>query len=309
MKISHVINPYATSKKEEAIQNITFESMRRAKAYAKAELTIDLFAISSEKDMQLTVDEFQQLPPLTQSVTAISTFKNKRDLPLLKDILDAAVLNSDADYVVYTNADIGLMPQFYVAVKEIIEQGVDAFIVNRRRVSNRYDSIHQLQQIYSEVGKLHNGYDCFVFKKSLYTQFHLGNICLGIPHIGNTLALNLMCFAQQFRLFTEKHLTFHIGYELVKNWGDKDYLTHNKKEYLKIVKELMPQLHLHNIPGSSLPFFNRHFKWLMNPNLHYPTLCRLDFTQWNAKRYPENDANKRLKGYYEWLQKRVQLDN
>jgi hypothetical protein len=308
MKIAHVINTYKDSAGEQYIQQITLESMKRAKEYAENAIEIELLSAQIEEDRQLVPNYFKLLPNLTRSVVDVAQFKNKRGLPLLKDILDLTVNNSDADYIVYSNADIGVMPQFYIAIKEIIENGVDAFIINRRRVSDKYNSVSQLEQIYTETGEMHNGYDCFVFKKSAYSQFKIGNVCLGIPHVGNTLAFNLMCFANQFRLFTHKHLTFHIGYELIKNWGDKEYLNHNKKEYLKNIKSLSHKIQLVNIPGSSFSFFKRHFKWLMNPTIHYSTMFKIDLKNWRSERYPFNETNKKQKGYYEWIQKKVKLD-
>lgn len=291
----------------ETVQPITFESMRRAKAYAEGRVEVELFTAQFPEDRQVVPDDFTATADLERSVLDLGTVQGTRKLPLLKDILDALYNHSEAEYFVFTNTDIGLMPQFYVAINELIEAGHDAFIINRRRVSGSYNSVDQLDQIYAETGEMHNGYDCFVFKRSLYEKFDLDTVCLGIPHVGNTLAHNLFCWSDNFRLFTNKHLTFHIGMELVKKWGNDSYLKHNYTAFRAVLKRLEPHLKVEAIPGSGYGLFRRHFKWLMNPTLHYPTLMRLDFKQFGAQRTKPKKINSGQR-YYEWLQRKVKLD-
>jgi len=309
VKIAHIVNPFNAKEDSEmaAAQLITFESMRRAKSFSSERVDISFFSAQFEEDLDSVPSDFTRTPNLSNSIIHEEGIKKEQTLPYLKDILDRLYENTDADYLVYSNVDIGLMPQFYTAVKEIINTGTDAFIINRRRVSGNYTSVNQLDQIYSETGFMHNGFDCFVFKRSLYPKFELGKVCVGIPHVGNTLAFNLMCFADKFRLFPHKHLTFHIGFELVKRWGNKSYLKHNKEEYLNVIKKNIHHLQLINVPGSSYPIHKRYFKWLMNPNLHFPTMLSLDLKQWGTDRYPFSEQEKRKK-FQEWLQKKVKLD-
>lgn len=307
--IAHIISPFNAPPGHEmaVVQPITFESMRRARNYAQDRVEVELFTAQFPEDSIVVPDDFTATPNLNRSVLDVGNFNSQRKLPLLKDIIDALYNNSQAEYFVFTNTDIGVMPQFYVAIQEIIEEGHDAFIINRRRVSGKYDSVQQLDQIYSETGEMHNGYDCFVFKRSLCEQFILGEVCLGIPHVGNTLAHNLFCWSSNFRLFTHKHLTFHIGMDLVKNWGDNVFLKHNYNAFRSVLKELEPHLRIENIPGAGKGLVKRHFKWLMNPTLHYPTLMKLDFRQWKT---PRQKRKKEDSGqpYYEWLQQKVKLD-
>ncbi|MGL4596148.1 MAG: hypothetical protein ACRCYO_01395, partial [Bacteroidia bacterium] len=118
---------------------------------------------------------------------------------------------------------------------------------------------------------------------------------------------NLIAHASKFRLFTQKHLTFHVGMELVKNWGSADQVAHNRKAYRSVLKSLEPHLNLVNMPGASLSFFTRHFKWLMNPTYHYPTLLRLDLQQWNRVRKPKMkpEVSGMAYKYQNWLTKAI----
>jgi hypothetical protein len=310
LKIAHIINPFEAGEASEmaVAQQITFESLRRAKSFSEGLVDVSFFSAQFEEDLKFVPEDFTKTPNLSDSILQESGIVKEQKLPFLKDILSRLYENTDADYLIYSNVDIGLMPQFYSVVKEIIDSGIDGFVINRRRVSGKYNSVDQLDQIYSESGALHNGFDCFVFKRSLYPKFNLGKVCVGIPHVGNTLAFNLMCFSEKFRLFPHKHLTFHLGYELVKRWGNKSYLKHNKQEYRHILKENVHHLKLINVPGASYPRHKRYFKWLMNPNFHFPTMLNLDIKQRGTKRYPLSDSEKQ-KRFLEWLQKKVKLDN
>lgn len=307
--IAHIINPVKKDENHELsiAQPITFESLKRARSYTKDVVNVDLITSQYSEDRSVIPEYFTITDDLNRSVLDCGDFKVKRKLPLLKDILFIAYHTTNAEYLIYTNVDIGVMPQFYVAVNEIIDQGYDAFAINRRRVSKKYTSVKDLNQIYSEVGRMHNGYDCFVFKRELFPKFELGNVCVGIPHVSNTLFHNLICYSKKFKLFTDRHLTFHIGYELFKEWGDKSYLNHNKSEFLKVLTRLSKEMNIGNFPGAGYPFLVRHFKWLMNPTLHYPTLLKMDIKQRKQHREPIQHEKKES-AYREWLQKRIKLD-
>ena len=305
LKIAHIINPFNGSAQHISMQDITFESLKRAKEYA-TNCEVELVSTHYAEDETVVPSYITKKVVLIKSVLDYNKKLSKRLLPTLKDILTNSIAATDADYIVFTNIDIGVQQNFYQTVKEIIGQGHDAFVINRRRIGEQYQSTAQLNQIYANAGELHNGYDCFVFKKELFSQFQLGNVCIGIPHVGNTLFFNLMCFAKSFRLCANKHLTFHIGYDLVRPWGSQEFLNHNKTEYKKVIAALKQHLTIKNVPGSGLPFFKRHLKWLMNPTIHYPTVAALDFKSFNAERYKQ--SGKKPKGYYEWMQKKVKLD-
>jgi hypothetical protein len=61
---------------------------------------------------------------------------------------------SDAEWIVYTNADICLMPHFYLLVNEVIKQGYDAALITRRRISKKYKNVSEIPFMYSEIGDI-----------------------------------------------------------------------------------------------------------------------------------------------------------
>lgn len=308
---AHIINVVSENENKEVanLQGLTLASFIKAKTYSGSSHTIKQL-VCFHKDHPVTVDSsFEKLPPLEKSILDIGKFNNNRALPLLKDILQLAVSNSNTDYIIYSNADIGLMPQFYNAVANEIEKGHDAIVINRRRVPSTLNKIEDLDAIYSEVGKPHIGYDMFVFKKDLFPKFILSNTCIGIPFVGNDLFYNLFCFAEKPVLLTDKHLTFHVGLELTKNWGSSELAKHNYNEFKKTTKALQSYIDISKFPGAELGFFKRHFKWLMNPTLIYPGLMQADLKQLGKKRNKKvYDPNYKKQSYYEWLLKKINFD-
>ncbi|MCU0434173.1 MAG: hypothetical protein MUC87_12010 [Bacteroidia bacterium] len=265
-------------------QAVAQESMRRAKNMAADAAEVSLLAIADAEDDVPLPRGFAQLPPLRRSILSFGTFVNQRRLPVFADVLHAAAVAGPSDYIVYTNADIAVMPGFYKMLAHYASKGYDAFAINRRRIPARFTGAHQLDEMYAEAGETHTGYDTLVFKTELLEKFTLGNVCIGIPFFDTVLMHNLYAHAENFRLFTGKHLTFHIGLTLVKQWGDSDQYEHNTREFKQVLKALYPHFRIEKFPGASLPFFVRHFKWLMNPTFHYPTMLRLDLSQLGRKR-------------------------
>jgi hypothetical protein len=308
---AHIINLVSENENKEVanIQKLTIASFVKAKNYTGNSHSVKQL-VCYHKDHPVEVgSSFEKLPPLEKSILDLGDFNNKRALPLLKDILKSVHDNSNTGYIIYSNADIGLMPQFYNAVADEIKKGHDAIVINRRRVPSTLNKVEDLDMIYSEVGKPHIGYDMFIFKRELFSKFILNNTCLGIPFVGNDLFYNLFCFGEKPILLTDKHLTFHVGLELEKNWGSEELAKHNYNEFRKTTKALLPHMDIIKFPGAELGFFKRHFKWLMNPTLSYPEMMKADLKQLGKKRNKKNyDPNYKKQGYAEWLIKKINFD-
>ena len=162
MKIAHVINPFNGSREHVNVQDITFESLKRAKEYVN-NCEVEIISSHFQEDEEVIPNFISKRIVLTHSVLDYNKNLSKRALPTLKDILTNSIAATDADYIIYTNIDIGVQQNFYQTIKEIIDQGHDAFVINRRRLSDEYQSVEQLNLIYADAGELHNGFDCFIF--------------------------------------------------------------------------------------------------------------------------------------------------
>ena len=166
--------------------------------------------------------------------------KIERHLPYFYEILDRAYETSEGcDYIIQTNADIGVQPYFYHLIKTLIEDGNDAFCINKRIVPEKFNKIEDIPIIWSTLGNPHNGHECFVFRRELYPKFDIGSICMGIPWSESTLIVNLIAYADNFKVFKNAHATFHLGDR--RTWikpDQNDYRIHNTEEFVRVLKKL-----------------------------------------------------------------------
>jgi hypothetical protein len=241
MKLLHIINPVEVAQGSDLkiAQPITFESLIKAREFSK-NMNIQLVTAQYQEDLEIIPDILSKSKNLKKSVKNIGNNELTRKLPLIKDILKRAYnLSKKGDYIIYSNVDIAVMPFFYNWIEIQINLGYDAFVVNRRTISNKYKNPKELDLMYSEIGEIHPGYDCFVFKRDLYKKLILGNICVGAVYIGLALFINLKLIASKFEEFGTQHLTFHIGNDQV--WRKEEhnaYAKHNQEEFEKIKLKL-----------------------------------------------------------------------
>lgn len=215
-------------------QPITFESLRRARAQCARPDRVRLLTAQFPEDLPIVPRGFAATPDLTRSVLDLGTFSKPRKLPLLRDILDRLYEASDGcEYLVYTNVDIAVLPNFYDAVDRLIDAGHDALVINRRTISGEYTEVRDLPLLYAQVGQKHPGHDCFIFRRDAYPHYDLGDVCLGMAWVAKSQLLNMAYFSERFRIFEDLHLTFHVGDP--RHWENPefaDYCTHNRKAFL-----------------------------------------------------------------------------
>lgn len=279
-QIAHIINPFNASPTSDLFtaQPITFASMRYSKKLAEEKADIELWSAQYSEDRNMVPKGFNPTRDLDRSVQDYGNFKKPSKLPLIGDIIDRLFECSNAEYFIYTNVDIGVYPDFYSKVCDIIDSGVDAFIINRRRLPAQYTKVDELPQIYQEKGKSHPGFDCFVFKRSLVPQMRFEKVCIGVPFIGITFAQNLFALAHNFRLFEKEFLTFHIGMEIFKRRATRDFFRYNRREFWKAMNSDLKQ-HQSSLKlpynDSILPI--RWIKWGLHPSIPIRFALLLEF--------------------------------
>jgi len=245
LRIAHIINPVKIIDKERDLffqQPIAFKSLRNAKHFAERvpNLEIQLVETAYPEDQDvINCSNFIKTEPLEDEVSNYGKFKTYRKLPLFREILKRLYETApDADYYIQTNADIGVMPHFYVLIYDMIKDGNDSFCINKRIIPEELKD-SELSLLYSVLGKDHAGHDCFVFRRELYPKFNLGDICMGTPWSETTLITNLVAYAKNFKVFKQAHATFHLGDRRI--WLPKtlnDYRVHNTNEFARILRLL-----------------------------------------------------------------------
>ena len=273
LTIAHIVNPVVVPKSSDLFiaQPITFETMRMARDFAAPSVKVSLFSAQYPEDHPLIPSYLTMTRDLDRSILDLAKRAGKRKLPLIKDILDRLYEESNADYFVYTNVDIGLKQEFYLAISEYIQDGYDAFSITRRTISSRFQTIEEIPQMYLETGESHAGFDCFVFRRSLYPQFELGNVCLGVPPLGRILICNCIRYANQFELFRDKYLTFHIGNDGVWQGTIDNARVISTRSGLEIVRNLYRNTDDTNLKSLLKPYLdrlimrNRQINWQISP--------------------------------------------
>lgn len=242
--------------------------MERAKEKARGVVDVKLYSAQFKEDSDTVPPSFIRTKDLERSVLDLATFDVKIKLPTIADILSRLHQESEAEYLIYTNVDIGLYPDFYLKVNQFIDEGRDAFIINRRRLSDKFKKSSDLETIYQEKGRSHPGFDCFVFHRDLFPNFQLAEICIGVPFIGITLSQNLFALAKNFELFEEEQLTFHLGEEIYAKRAPKEYFKYNQQQFWKAMNsDLKKELDIQKLPYFQKNYLVRWIKWILQPSI------------------------------------------
>ena len=238
-RIAHVVNVFDGPLTSSAFvaQQATLESMRQAARFARERVDVRLLSIQLLNETPVRIGDFERLPYLNRTVLDSGKFRVKRPLPLIKDILyHAYEASDDADFLVFTNIDIGLSPHFYVLVDDLVDAGYDAFSITRRTLEPSFGAVADLPDAWAAVGGAHPGLDCFVFRRSAFPCFRLGTVAVGVPRVGLALCVNLICIAERFEIFGNLHATFHWGKDAGWRRSDlADYVEHNQAELRAVV--------------------------------------------------------------------------
>jgi hypothetical protein len=255
--------------------------MRVARETGGQQSTVKLLSASFPEDRDYAPPCFDRSEDLTQSVQDFGPFADKRKLPLIREVLEKAYdYSQEGDWLIYSNSDILPLPHFYHTVEKLLQyHQADALVINRRRIGIDYQKVEELPLVWAEMGKSHPGFDCFVFKRKLFSKMSFGNICIGVPFIGVSLAHNLFALAQKPLYFDGLHITVHMGM-LVNPGRPRDTYYHNRREFKKVTAALKPHYKIEKCPYAALNSFMRLIKWGLNPSLSIKLGVELQGKSW-----------------------------
>jgi len=238
----HVCNPFQAEPQQRKIQEVSFASMKQARSFknGKGDIIpeVQFLAAVFSADEAYAMGHFEKTFVLKRSAQDMQKFKIPRNLPLLFDILSGAE-DANADYVVFTNVDIGLVPHFYYSINSLLGLGYDSLIINRRTLSGWALDPALINLMAMDQGRVHEGYDCFVFPRHFLNNLVRGNSIVGSAGVMQGLIYNLVALSKRLLLLEDVHLTWHLGDD--KSWSEaslSDYIQHNWFEGMHILKRL-----------------------------------------------------------------------
>jgi len=252
IRIAHIINPINAEENHPSYlyyaQPVTFESFRNAKKYIDdlnlPDVEVELITAQYPEDRDSIPEFFTKTPDLEKSCLDYYNFsKKQRKLPLIRDILYKLYDNSDAEYLIYSNVDISLKPNFYKYVYDRIKEGYDGLTICRWDVDKgdshgRY-TVNDMEKLYKLTGRVMPGFDCFVMHRDILSKLHLGYIFIGYPPIGRVLWFGIQNKAKKSKYVpSSENLTFHLGID--KPWGNSAseyYRVNMVEEHMRIKKK------------------------------------------------------------------------
>jgi hypothetical protein len=244
VRFTHILNPYrAQTQRARAIQELTFETIRIATLAAAASVKVRCICVTFPDEIDIVPADFLAAGTLTRTVADVAAFQVHRRMPLVFDILDSGVALVEApgceDFIIFSNMDIHLQPNFYLVVWDFIKAGYDVIDVHRRLIPEYEPSSHKLPLMFAEQGSHHGGMDCVVFPHAKYKLFVRNNACVGMSLVMKGMIFNCATHAKRFLVLSNAHLTFHLGND--RAWAVplfQDYTDFNFSESMRVVATL-----------------------------------------------------------------------
>ena len=153
MKLAHIVIPPPSGKhRTRSLPNPSHtQTIIEANGFAASQAQVELFTASyPEGRVALAPAEFIRTPDLEKFVQDYGRFNTPGKLPLIKDILERLYEATTADYLLYTNVDIGLQPYFYIAVSRLAVGGLRHIFINRRTISKRFRRVEEIPLMWAE---------------------------------------------------------------------------------------------------------------------------------------------------------------
>lgn len=244
VSFTHVVNPFPAKpgSEHDIASRITFASLRSAVEKARAQgFRIEVRAVICPGDGAAIEAPVTSTRFLQRTVMDVAALTPKRPLPLITDLLTLGADGIESTHIIFTNIDIGVQKDFYLALSDLIENrfGPETpFIVYRRNVSDRYRTADDLPEIYADPGKLAYGHDCFVIPVQYVPDLDLGRCCIGAAHFDYLLSMALdRRSGFKMARVNDRALTFHIGNAI--SWVRQlDHVEFNLGESLKAIERM-----------------------------------------------------------------------
>lgn len=251
MRIAHVIRPGLVSKNSslKLIQDVTFNSLQVAKeatVVGNAFVEQYIAVYSDEEIPYLDFNNCRLILDRSSLSLAGSPFTLR--YALLDEILDKVFEKSNADFIIYSDLDIALKPDFYKGVIELIEKGIDAFAISNHVLNQKYNRLEQFPTMIEAESIKQNEAGCIVYSRNYHKRLLLGNSFAGHNWTNVLLICNLMAVCDSFRLFDDSKLTFSLDMDsqIVMDNDTRNYSRFNEMELLSILSYLLSNYEVYN---------------------------------------------------------------
>lgn len=242
ISLTHLLNPFpAKPGSEHAIASrVTWQTIRAAHALAQERgLEVTCRAIVLPGDESAVEPPCTSVVHLDRTVADVADLKPRRPLPLIGDLLKVGSRDMSSSHIVFSNMDISVQPNFYIALNDlIVALGADVpFTLARINIDPALADA-PLDRMYAADGTLGHGYDCFVIPRPLIDQLDLGASCIGAPHFDQLLYMALdVISGHRVKSLNRERLTFHLGNDIA--WAAMmDYVEHNLAEALAAIERM-----------------------------------------------------------------------
>lgn len=231
ISITHVLSPFTADPQSSVAfqQRVVAQSLAAALQMARAEgMQVEILGITTPAERSAVLPPLTPLPLLNRTLadvlsgmSGLGNVTSLASLPILRDILNVAHERGRGRFLVYTNADIAVQRDFYVAIREryLLRGGGggddDApFVLLRRTLAASLTSLADMYRHANStaLSKGHAGDDCFVFPRAWVPKLRIGDVALGHPPVGYLLSANLRRLHALFARH-DAMLTFHVGDE------------------------------------------------------------------------------------------------
>lgn len=214
-------------------QNVAVDSWKHLKSLYPSIITLNNFQFSDEKetfqDHYEGVDTSFRLLRSSKDLMPDATKK----LPMVSDIIFQG-FKYDADYVLFTNSDVILMPNL---IQYIIEHKPECMAVSRLDIEDipSYDSI--INKTITPVRYEIAGFDAFLFERKWFMnhkKYFISNFLLGKPYFDPSFAGLMAIFSDKFKMGNGfPPFAFHIHHGTASVDTDCPERTHNEKIFNK----------------------------------------------------------------------------
>ncbi|CAJ1366800.1 unnamed protein product [Effrenium voratum] len=236
---AHVVNLLP---REDVGQRVAMASWVHAQQLAQAEgfeVSLHTVEIATEPKVWRH-PAFAALPDVERTSRSMLGVRlpESPNLPLLRDVLEKAAA-LEAEYTVFTLADIAFMPDFYRQVDVLLRSSA-ALSIHRVGVQNWEPLVEaeavpldRLFNLTRRHPQLHPGSDCFVFETKRIPAMlpALGYVFIGSPPFGQLLLEAMKTTSRsEPQIVWNRHLTFHLDLQRRKfDWKDN---SHESQEFV-----------------------------------------------------------------------------